>query len=144
MVSINDLKLDIVRKVIPIDIGGEKKYIHVFNAFDDHRKNVLVKLKEIQELDISGEEMVEETYKYLYHQFSDLNLDGSITESIKNPSLEMLELRKEIDLILDEIQYEYQINQLLQLNNIRNTKLSELSISRIEEIKNLEKEIEDK
>lgn len=46
-----------------------------------------------------------------------------------------------MDAILDEIQYEYQLDYLNQLNQIRNAKLYELNLKKLVEIEELEKEL---
>jgi len=44
-------------------------------------------------------------------------------------------------MLLDEIQYEYQLDYLNQLNQIRNAKLYELNLKKLVEIEELEKEL---
>jgi hypothetical protein len=140
-VDIKELTLDITRKVIDIEIDGKIEKIHIFNVLEENRLEVVNKLGKIQEMDITSEEMIEEMYRYLYHQFTDLELGGNIVSAIKNPNLEMLQVRREMDEILDEIQYGYQLDYLNQLNQIRNAKLYELNLKKLEEIEELEKEL---
>lgn len=140
-VDIKELTLDITRKVIDIEIDGKIEKIHIFNVLEENRVEVVNKLGKIQEMDITSEEMIEEMYRYLYHQFTDIELGGNIVSAIKNPKLEMLQVRREMDAILDEIQYEYQLDYLNQLNQIRNAKLYELNLKKLEEIEELEKEL---
>lgn len=71
-VDINELTLDITRKVIDIEIDGKIENIHIFNVLEENRVEVVNKLEKIQEMDITSEEMIEEMYRYLYHQFTDL------------------------------------------------------------------------
>lgn len=140
-VDINELTLDITRKVIDIEIDGKIENIHIFNVLEENRVEVVNKLEKIQEMDITSEEMIEEMYRYLYHQFTDLQLGGNIVSAINNPKMEMLQVRREMDAILDEIQYEYQLDYLNQLNQIRNAKLYELNLKKLVEIEELEKEL---
>nr|WP_312984336.1 hypothetical protein [Clostridioides sp.] len=140
-VDINELTLDITRKVIDIEIDGKIENIHIFNVLEENRVEVINKLEKIQEMDITSEEMIEEMYRYLYHQFTDLQLGGNIVSAINNPKMEMLQVRREMDAILDEIQYEYQLDYLNQLNQIRNAKLYELNLKKLVEIEELEKEL---
>ncbi len=140
-VDINELTLDITRKVIDIEIDGKIENIHIFNVLEENRVEVVNKLEKIQEMDITSEEMIEEMYRYLYHQFTDLQLGGNIVSAINNPKMEMLQVRREMDAILDEIQYEYQLDHLNQLNQIRNAKLYELNLKKLVEIEELEKEL---
>jgi len=140
-VDIKELILDITRKVIDIEIDGKIEKIHIFNVLEENRVEVVNKLEKIQEMDITSEEMIEEMYRYLYHQFTDLELGGNIVSAINNPKMEMLQVRREMDAILDEIQYEYQLDYLNKLNQIRNAKLYELNLKKLEEIEELEKEL---
>lgn len=140
-VDINELTLDITRKVIDIEIDGKIENIHIFNVLEENRVEVVNKLEKIQEMDITSEEMIEEMYRYLYHQFTDLQLGGNIVSAINNPKMEMLQVRREMDAILDEIQYEYQLDYLNKLNQIRNAKLYELNLKKLVEIEELEKEL---
>jgi len=96
-VDINELTLDITRKVIDIEIDGKIENIHIFNVLEENRVEVVNKLEKIQEMDITSEEMIEEMYRYLYHQFTDLQLGGNIVSAINNPKMEMLELEKELN-----------------------------------------------
>lgn len=140
-VDIKELILDITRKVIDIEIDGKIEKIHIFNVLEENRVEVVNKLEKIQEMDITSEEMIEEMHRYLYHQFTDLELGGNIVSAINNPKMEMLQVRREMDAILDEIQYEYQLDYLNKLNQIRNAKLYELNLKKLEEIEELEKEL---
>ena len=140
-VDIKELILDITRKVIDIEIDGKIEKIHIFNVLEENRVEVVNKLEKIQEMDITSEEMIEEMYRYLYHQFTDLELGGNIVSAINNPKMEMLQVRREMDAILDEIQYEYQLDYLNKLNQIRNAKLYELNLKKLVEIEELEKEL---
>lgn len=135
-IELNQLKNDIVRCVIPYrDLNGEDKQIEVYNITGDRRKQVVEKMQSV--LDVKEDEIeyaVHEYYAELISEFTDIKLDiTDINEILINPTLEFQILRKELDDMIYEIQYEVVCDQLrmnrsLMLNEMNQQSLKELKV----------------
>ena len=116
-VKLNELKGDLVRCIIPYkDNDGKEKQIEVYNIEGERRKQVLEKLNEIADkVNDFGELALDDYYAELISEFTDIELDKtSIIEIMKNPKLEWLVLKQEMDSMIYELQYEYMSELIAQ------------------------------
>ena len=134
-VKLNELKGDLVRCIIPYkDNDGKEKQIEVYNIEGERRKQVLEKLNEIvDKINDFGELALDDYYAEIIMEFTDIELDKtSIIEIMKNPKLEWLILKQEMDSMIYELQYEH-MSELIAQSRL-------LMITGIE--KQMEKELE--
>ena len=134
-VKLNELKGDLVRCIIPYkDNEGKEKQIEVYNIEGERRKQVLEKLNEIADkVNDFGELALDDYYAEIIMEFTDVELDKtSIIEIMKNPKLEWLILKQEMDSMIYELQYE-QMSELIAQSRL-------LMITGME--KQMEKELE--
>ena len=116
-VKLNELKGDLVRCIIPYkDNDGKEKQIEVYNIEGERRKQVLEKLNEIADkVNQYGELALDDYYAEIMMEFTDIELDKtSIIEIMKNPKLEWLVLKQEMDSMIYELQYEHMSELIAQ------------------------------
>ena len=116
-VKLNELKGDLVRCIIPYkDNEGKEKQIEVYNIEGERRKQVLEKLNEIADkVNDFGELALDDYYAEIIMEFTDIELDKtSIIEIMKNPKLEWLVLKQEMDSMIYELQYEHMSELIAQ------------------------------
>ena len=116
-VKLNELKGDLVRCIIPYkDNDGKEKQIEVYNIEGERRKQVLEKLNEIvDKVNDFGELALDDYYAEIIMEFTDVELDKtSIIEIMKNPKLEWLVLKQELDSMIYELQYEHMSELIAQ------------------------------
>lgn len=125
-VSLNELKGDTLRCVIPFKDDNVVKQIEVYNIVGDRREQILEKLNELaNEKEELTEYIVDSYYTDLIMEFTDLKIDEtSISEILVSPKLEFQILKHELDEMIYELQYEdlcKKINQskLLILNGMK-------------------------
>ena len=107
-VKLSDLKLSKVRKVINCEVNGEQKTITVFNPVGKKRTQLLEMLSSIDKVDDSDINKVADTfYKSLLKELVDVEIDMKNTATLdKYPSLAIMEINKELEEIIFELQYE--------------------------------------
>ena len=116
-VKLNELKGDLVRCIIPYkDNEGKEKQIEVYNIEGERRKQVLEKLNDIADkVNDFGELALDDYYAEIIMEFTDVELDKtSIIEIMKNPKLEWLVLKQEMDSMIYELQYEHMSELIAQ------------------------------
>ena len=116
-VKLNELKGDLVRCIIPYkDNDGKEKQIEVYSIEGERRKQVLEKLNEIADkVNDFGELALDDYYAEIIMEFTDVELDKtSIIEIMKNPKLEWLILKQEMDSMIYELQYEHMSELIAQ------------------------------
>ena len=116
-VKLNELKGGLIRCIIPYKTNdGKEKQIEVYNIEGERRKQVLEKLNEIADkVNDFGELALDDYYAELISEFTDIELDKtSIIEIIKNPKLEWLILKQEMDSMIYELQYEHMSELIAQ------------------------------
>ena len=134
-VKLNELKEGLIRCIIPYkDNDGKEKQIEVYSIEGERRKQVLEKLNEIADkVNDFGELALDDYYAEIIMEFTDVELDKtSIIEIMKNPKLEWLVLKQEMDSMIYELQYEY-MSELIAQSRL-------LTITGME--KQMEKELE--
>ena len=134
-VKLNELKGGLIRCIIPYKTNdGKEKQIEVYNIEGERRKQVLEKLNEIvDKINDFGELALDDYYAEIIMEFTDIELDKtSIIEIMKNPKLEWLILKQEMDSMIYELQYE-QMSKLIAQSRL-------LTITGLE--KQMEKELE--
>ena len=110
-VKLNELKSQTVRAIIDYtNEDGSKKQIEIYNIIGDRRQYVLDKLnqlaKDIEENGV-GEYVTEDYYLDLIMEFTDVKADEtSINEILTSPRFEFTAMRKILDDMVFEIQYE--------------------------------------
>ena len=138
-VKLNELKNDIVRCLIPYkDIDGNDKMIEVYNIIGERRYQILAELEKIVNVEEGEEEYaLDEYYKELIMEFTDIKVDETnINEMLINPTLEFQILRKELDDMIYELQYEFVCSQI---RNNRALMIAELTKQSIKEFETVEK-----
>ena len=116
-VKLNELKGGLIRCIIPYKTNdGKEKQIEVYNIEGERRKQVLEKLNEIvDKVNDFGELALDDYYAEIIMEFTDVELDKtSIIEIMKNPKLEWLILKQEMDSMIYELQYEYMSELIAQ------------------------------
>ena len=116
-VKLNELKEGLIRCIIPYkDNDGKEKQIEVYNIEGERRKQVLEKLNEIvDKVNDFGELALDDYYAEIIMEFTDIELDKtSIIEIMKNPKLEWLILKQELDSMIYELQYEHMSELIAQ------------------------------
>lgn len=118
-VKLSDLKLPKVRKVINCEVNGEQKNITVFNPVGKKRVQLLEMLSSIDKVDDSDINKVADTfYKSLLKELVDVEIDMKNTATLdKYPSLAIMEINKELEEIIFELQYEYVSSQIRRVNH---------------------------
>ena len=141
-VKLSDLKLPKVRKVIQCEVNGEPKLITVFNPVGKKRLQLLEILSSV---DKTAEENVDEVanilYKTLLKELVDINVDMKNTTTLdKYPSVTLMEINKELDEIIFELQFEYITGQMRRVNQ---TIISAMSTSLLNKTDKLNQLIEE-
>ena len=116
-VKLNELKEGLIRCIIPYkDNDGKEKQIEVYSIEGERRKQVLEKLNEIADkVNDFGELALDDYYAEIIMEFTDVELDKtSIVEIMKNPKLEWLILKQEMDSMIYELQYEHMCEIIAQ------------------------------
>lgn len=137
--KISELKLQKVRKVIQYELNGEKRIITIFNPIGKKRLQLLEMLSSIDKV---GEENIDDVadtlYRTLLKELVDIEVDmKKLTTLDKYPSLALMEINKEIDEIIFELQYEYITGQIRKANQTIISAMSGVLINKTEKINDL-------
>ena len=137
--KLSDLKLQKVRKLIQYEINGEKKIITVFNPIGKKRLQLLEMLSSIDKVDTENINNVADIlYKSLLKELVDIDVDmKKLTTLDKYPSLPLMEMNKEIEEIIFELQYEYITGQIRKANQTIIAAMSGVLINKTEQINDL-------
>jgi len=117
--KLSDLKLPKVRKVIQYEVDGQQKIITVFNPVGEKRLQLLEMLSAVDQVDNEDVNKVADTlYKSLLKELVDIEVDmKSVSTLDKYPTLALMEMNKELEEILFELQYEYISGQMRRVNH---------------------------
>ena len=137
--KISELKLQKVRRVIQYEFNGEKRIITIFNPIGKKRLQLLEMLSSIDKV---GEENINDVadtlYRTLLKELVDIEVDmKKLTILDKYPSLALMEINKEIDEIIFELQYEYITGQIRRANQTIISAMSGVLINKTEQINEL-------
>lgn len=137
--KISELKLQKVRRVIQYEFNGEKRIITIFNPIGKKRLQLLEMLSSIDKV---GEENINDVadtlYRTLLKELVDIEVDmKKLTTLDKYPSLALMEINKEIDEIIFELQYEYITGQIRKANQTIIAAMSGVLINKTEQINDL-------
>ena len=134
MVKLTELKLNKIRKQIPININGEEKLITIYNPIGKKREQILEILDKGNKLSDKGV-AADMLYKSILKEFVDIDVDLKSTKGLlKAPTMQLLEINHEIDEILHEIQYEFITGQIRQLNANRIAAMATVSIAKVKQL----------
>ena len=134
MVKLTELKLNKIRKQIPININGEEKLITIYNPIGKKREQILEILDKGNKLS-DKEVAADMLYKSILKEFVDIDVDLKSTKGLlKAPTMQLLEINHEIDEILHEIQYEFITGQIRQLNANRIAAMATVSIAKVKQL----------
>ena len=134
MVKLMELKLNKIRKQIPININGEEKLITIYNPIGKKREQILEILDKGNKLS-DKEVAADMLYKSILKEFVDIDVDLKSTKGLlKAPTMQLLEINHEIDEILHEIQYEFITGQIRQLNANRIAAMATVSIAKVKQL----------
>ena len=141
--KLSDLKLPKVRKVIQCEVNGEQKIITVFNPTGKKRVQLLEMLSSINKVGKDDMGNVADTlYKSLLKELVDIEVDmDKVSILDKYPSLTLMEVNKEIEEIIFELQYEYITGQIRRANNTIISAMSGVLINKTEKINSLLEEL---
>ena len=141
--KISELKLPKVRKVIQYEFEGEKRIITVFNPIGKKRLQLLEILSSISKVDNEDSKDIADTlYKTLLKELVDIEVDmKKVTTLDKYPSLTLMEMNKEIEEILFELQYEYISSQIRRANHTIITAMSGVLINKTNKLNELLEEL---
>ena len=117
--KLSDLKLPKVRKVIQYEVDGQQKIITVFNPIGKKRLQLLEILSSVDKVDNEDVNKVADIlYKSLLKELVDIEIDMKTVSTLdKYPSLALIEMNKELEEILFELQYEYISGQMRRVNH---------------------------
>ena len=117
--KLSDLKLPKVRKVIQYEFNGEKKIVTIFNPVGKKRVQLLEMLSSIDKTDKENVNKVADIlYKSLLKELVDIEVDLKNTTTLdKYPSITLMEINRELEEIIFELQYEYIMGQMRNINN---------------------------
>lgn len=117
--KLSDLKLPKVRKVIQYEVNGEQKIVTVFNPIGKKRVQLLEILSSISKVDNEDSEKIADVlYKTLLKELVDIETDVRNAAILdKYPSLTLMEINKELEEIIFELQYEYISSQIRRANH---------------------------
>jgi hypothetical protein len=137
--KLSELKLPKVRRLIQYEFEGEKRIITVFNPIGKKRLQLLEILSSIDKV---GEENINDVadtlYRTLLKELVDIEVDmKKLTTLDKYPSLALMEINKEIDEIIFELQYEYITGQIRKANQTIISAMSGVLINKTEKINEL-------
>lgn len=134
MIKLTELKLNKIRKQIPINIDGEEKLITIYNPIGKKREQILEILDKGNKLSDKGV-AADMLYKSILKEFVDIDVDLKSTKGLlKAPTMQLLEINHEIDEILHEIQYEFITGQIRQLNANRIAAMATVSINKVKQL----------
>ena len=137
--KLSELKLNKVRKVLKYEIDGVEKQITIYNAIGKKRENLL-KLFQVGSRIDDKDKAASMMYESVLKELVDIDIDTKGFKSMfKAPSMTLLELNHIIEEILHEIQYEFIVGQIRQLNA---TRLSAMTAVSMEKAKQLQEDIE--
>ena len=141
--KLSDLKLPKVRKVIQYEVDGVKKNITVFNPVGKKRLQLLEILSSVDMLGENGSKDIADTlYKTLLKELVDIEVDmKKVTTLDKYPSLTLMEMNKEIEEILFELQYEYISSQIRRANHTIITAMSGVLLNKTNKLNELLEEL---
>lgn len=116
--KLSDLKLPKVRKVIRCEIDGQVKLITIFNPTGKKRLQLLEMLSNVSKVDEKDTDKVANIlYKTLLKELVDIEVDLKNTTILdKYPSITLMEMNKELEEIIFELQYEYITSQMRKVN----------------------------
>lgn len=137
--KISELKLQKVRRVIQYEFNGEKRIITIFNPTGKKRLQLLEILSSIDKVSNENVNDVADTlYRTLLKELVDIEVDmKKLTTLDKYPSLALMEINKEIDEIIFELQYEYIAGQIRRANQTIISAMSGVLINKTEKINDL-------
>lgn len=137
--KISELKLQKVRRVIQYEFNGEKRIITIFNPTGKKRLQLLEMLSSIDKVSNENVNDVADTlYRTLLKELVDIEVDmKKLTTLDKYPSLALMEINKEIDEIIFELQYEYITGQIRRANQTIISAMSGVLINKTEKINDL-------
>ena len=134
MIKLTELKLNKIRKQIPINIDGEEKLITIYNPIGKKREQILKLLETGNKLS-DKEVAADMLYKSILKELVDIDVDLKSSKGLlKAPTMQLLELNYEIDEILHEIQYEFITGQIRQLNANRIAAMATVSINKVKQL----------
>ena len=134
MIKLTELKLNKIRKQIPINIDGEEKLITIYNPIGKKREQILKLLETGNKLS-DKEVAADMLYKSILKDLVDIDVDLKSSKGLlKAPTMQLLELNYEIDEILHEIQYEFITGQIRQLNANRIAAMATASINKVKQL----------
>ena len=116
--KLSDLKLPKVRKTIHCEVNGEQKTIVVFNPIGKKRLQLLEMLSSVSSVDEKNTNIIADSiYKSLLKELVDVEIDVKDTNTLeKYPSITLMEINKELEEIMFELQYEYVAGQMRRVN----------------------------
>ena len=135
MIKLTELKLNKIRKQIPVNVNGEEKFITIYNPIGKKREQIIELLEtgnKISDKEVAADML----YKSILKELVDIDIDLKSTKGLlKAPTMQLLELNHEIDEILHEIQYEFITGQIRQLNTNRIAAMATVSINKVKQLK---------
>ena len=143
MIKLTDLKLNKIRKQIPINIDGEEKLITIYNPIGKKRVQLLEILSSISKVDNEDSEKIADVlYKTLLKELVDIETDVRNAAILdKYPSLTLMEINKELEEIIFELQYEYISSQIRRANHTIITAMSGVLINKTNKLNELLEEL---
>ena len=141
MVTLSDLEMDEIRKVIMVDINGNLQAVTIKNLTGEKRDLYISQMKEEFENEKnSKEEINEKFFTKLFIECTDLIIDRDIMPLLDNPTGGMIKVMNEIIEILHELQCQMMLTQLMQLNIIEESLYTQLILLKTNSIEEIAKE----
>ena len=143
--KLSDLKLPKVRKIINCEIDGEPKIITIFNPVGKKRIQLLEMLGSVSQINEEDTDKVADIlYKSLLKELVNIEVDVKDANTLeKYPSLTLMEINKEIEEIIFELQYEYITGQMRRINHTIIAAMSGNLLNKTNKLNELIEELKD-
>lgn len=144
-IKISDLKQKEVRRTVTILLeNGEVEKINIYNPTGEKRQEVLNLMNEYSEKE--GENTSQELLKELIRKLTDLkvNKKDDIEDIISSPKGELLLVLREINEIKTELEYEFWVQKIMEINQATINILSARAIEKSNHLYELAQELETK
>lgn len=135
MVNIEDLKLNKIRKTIKTQIDGKELEINIFNVIGQDRIELINKLKDAGSE--NEKDSLKEMFVEIFTKCTDLEIKGDLEYILSNPTIELMQIQMEIQEIVHELQCEYMMSKVHELNQLETMLLVQLSMKKAERVESL-------
>ena len=141
MIDIKELGLKNIRRELNVIVNGEDRIIIIFNPVGEMRRDILNLFIKETENGYEAVDDIEKIYATIIRELTNLKVeeDTDLIELFNRPTYELIEVRQEINNILNEIQLEFWYEQLNKKDKAKELFLVELAMKKTDELKEIVK-----